>query len=100
MPVLVDEDLRFEDGQGPRPSTVMNRWLRELPVSGAASPRTWRAYAQVLKAWVEFLEARGAHVFADRQQLRDALSVYAGHRLSGPAQARLSPASWNLAVKT
>jgi hypothetical protein len=66
MPVLVDEDLRFEDGQGPRPSTVMNRWLRELPVSGAASPRTWRAYAQVLKAWVEFPEARGAHVFADR----------------------------------
>jgi len=26
MPVLIDEDLRFEDGHGPRPATVMNRW--------------------------------------------------------------------------
>jgi hypothetical protein len=47
MPVLIDEDLRFEDEHGPRPATVINRWLRELPVSGAASPRTWRTYAGV-----------------------------------------------------
>jgi len=100
MPVLIDEDLRFEDEHGPRPVTVINRWLRELPVSGAASPRTWRTYAQAVKAWVEFLDARGLPVFGDRRQLRDALSAYAEHRLSGPAQARLAPASWNLAVKT
>jgi len=100
MPVLIDADLRFEDGRGPRPSTVMNRWLRELAVSGAASPRTWRVYAQVLKSWVEFLEACGFALLADRQQLRDALSAYAEHRLSGPMEERLSPASWNLAVKT
>jgi len=67
MPVLIDADLRFEDGRGPRPSTVMNRWLRELAVSGAASPRTWRVYAQVLKSWVEFLEACGFALLADRQ---------------------------------
>jgi len=30
-------DLRFEDSHGPRSSTVMNRWLRELPVSGAVA---------------------------------------------------------------
>src|SRR6266481_784581 len=100
MPVLVSEDLRFEDEQGPRPTMAMNRWLRTLPVSGAPSPRTWRTYAQVLKSWAEFLGAHQVHVFADRQQLRDALSLYAEHRLSGPANARLSPASWNLAVKT
>ncbi|MEO8521115.1 MAG: site-specific integrase [Acidobacteriota bacterium] len=100
MPVLIDEDLRFEDEQGPRPATVINRWLRELPVSGAPSPRTWQTYAQVLKAWVEFLDARRFEVFADRGQLRDALSAYAEHRLSGPAEARLGAASWNLAVKT
>jgi len=79
---------------------VINRWLRELPVSGAPSPRTWRTYAQVLKAWVEFLAARGFRLFDNRRQLRDALSAYAEHRLSGPAQVRLASASWNLAVKT
>jgi integrase len=99
-PVLIDDDLRFEDGHGPRAATVMNWWLRELPVSGAPSPRTWRTYAQVLKAWVEFLDARGFPVFGDRRQLREALSAYAKHRLSGPEEARLAPASWNLAVKT
>jgi site-specific recombinase XerD len=99
MPVLIDEDLRFEDAAGPRPATVMNLWLRELPVSGAPSPRSWQTYAQVLKGWAEFLDARGVPVFADRQRLRDALSMYAGYRLSGPLEVRLSPASWNLAVK-
>lgn len=100
MPVLIDEDLRFEDAAGPRPSTVMNGWLRELPISGAPSPRTWRTYAQVLKSWAEFLAAQGVPVFADRHQLRGMLSAYAECRLSGPLEARLAPASWNLAVKT
>jgi site-specific recombinase XerD len=100
MPVLIDDDLRFEDEHGARPTTVINKWLRELPVSGAPSPQTWRTYAQVLKAWVVFLGARGFDVLGDRRQLRDALSAYAEHRLSGPPEARLAPASWNLAVKT
>jgi site-specific recombinase XerD len=100
MPVLIDEDLRFEDGCGPRPATVMNRWLRELPISGAPSPNSWRTYAQALKSWAEYLGAHRIPLFADRQQLRDALSLYAEHRLSGPPGVRLSPASWNLAVKT
>lgn len=35
MPVLVDDDLRFEDGPAaPRPAAVVSRWLRELPASG------------------------------------------------------------------
>jgi len=87
MPVLIGEDLRFEDEHGQRPATVINRRLRELPVSGAPSPRTWRTYAQVLKTWVEFLDARGFRVFGDRQQLRDALSAYAEHRVSGGGAA-------------
>ncbi|TDF83602.1 hypothetical protein, partial [Arthrobacter terricola] len=40
MPVLIDEDLCFEDAEGPRPTVAMNQWLRELPVSGAPSPKT------------------------------------------------------------
>ena len=31
MPVLIDDDLRFEDEYGGRPAVVVNRWLRELP---------------------------------------------------------------------
>ncbi|MFG2979550.1 tyrosine-type recombinase/integrase [Streptomyces sp. NPDC048331] len=100
MPVLIDKDLRFEDAAGPRPTTVMNLWLRELPISGAPSPKSWRTYAQALKSWAEFLDARRIQVFAERQQLRTALSLYAEYRLSGPLEVRLSPASWNLAVKT
>jgi len=101
MPVLIDDDLRFEDDGGAlRPSAVMSRWLRELPVSGAPSPRTWKTYAEVLKAWAEFLTEHRVHIFADRQRLRDVLSVYAEHRLSGPLDVRLRPASWNLAIKT
>jgi Phage integrase, N-terminal SAM-like domain len=100
MPVLFDDDLRFEDAAGPRPTAVMNRWLRELPVSGASAPKTWRTYAQVLKGWAEFVEQRRIAVFADRATLRRALSAYAEHRLSGPLEARWSAASWNLAVNT
>lgn len=100
MPILIDEDLIFEDAAGPRPADVMNRWLRELPISGAPAPKTWLTYAQVLKGWCEFLAVRGISPLAGREQLREGLSLYAEHRLSGPAESRLSPASWNLAVKT
>jgi site-specific recombinase XerD len=100
MPILVDEDLRFEDGRGLRPSVVMNQWLRKLPVSGARSTRTWRTYAQVLKGWAEFLRVHGVEVLGERDRLRSALSLYAEYRLSGPLEERWSPASWNLAVRT
>lgn len=100
MPVLIDEDLRFEDENGPRPTVAMNRWLQELPVTGAPSPNTWRTYAQQLKSWSEFLTEHSVDVFADQFRLRGALSAYAEHRLSGPLEARLEGTSWNLAVKT
>jgi hypothetical protein len=100
MPVLVDDDLKFEDESGERPTVVMNRWLRELPVSGAPAPKTWLTYAQVLKAWSEFLAERGVGVFADRTRLRAVLSMYAEHRLSGAVRGRWGGASWNLALNT
>jgi len=49
MPVLIDDDLRFEDGPGaPRPATVVNRWLRELPASGCPAPSSWESYARTV----------------------------------------------------
>lgn len=99
MPVLVDDDLRFEDGPGnPRPAVVVNRWLRELPVNGAPARRTWRVYAEALRAWLEFLSERGVAPFGSRQELRSVLSAYAGHRLSESPQHRWDGSTWNLHV--
>jgi len=60
MPVLVDDDLRLEDGPAaPRPSVMVNRWLRELPASGAPAPSSWENYARAVKEWAEFLAGHG-----------------------------------------
>jgi hypothetical protein len=97
MPVLIDDDLRFEDDGGvQRPTTVVNAWLRELPVSGAPSPRSWRIYAEAARAWLEFLAQRGVGPFESRERLRAALSAYAEYRLAGPAAARWQVSTWNL----
>ncbi|MGH3120048.1 MAG: tyrosine-type recombinase/integrase [Mycobacterium sp.] len=96
MPVLIDDDLLQEDGPGlPRPSVAVNRWLRELPVSGAPAPASWESYARIVRAWMEFLTGRGISVFADREQLRAALSGYAEYRANGPVERRFSATTWN-----
>ncbi len=98
MPVLVDDDLRLTDGAAPRPAAVANRWLRELPASGAPAASTWEAYARALKAWMEFVAERGVAVFDDRERLRAVLSAYAQYRFAGPLEARFAPATWNLHI--
>jgi integrase len=96
MPVLIDDDLLLEDGPGaPRPVVAVNRWLRELPVSGAPAPSTWQTYARVVKAWMEFLADRGTSVFDGRERLRAALSGYAEYRAAGPVAHRFAAATWN-----
>lgn len=98
MPILVDDDLRFEDDDGTaRPFVAVNRWLRELPVSGAPAQRTWRVYAEVLRSWIEYLTSREVTLFDSRDELRGALSAYAGHRL-GEVESRWEPTTWNLHV--
>ena len=95
MPVLVDDDLLFEDGPGaPRPSVAVSRWLRELPASGAPSPATWEAYARAVKEWIEFLGLHGVGVFDSRERLKAGLSRYAGHRAAGPARQRFAATTW------
>lgn len=98
MPVLIDDDLRFEDERGARAVVVVNQWLRELPVSGAPAPKSWEVYARAVKGWLEFLAECGVAVFAERDRLRAALSGYAEHRLAGPIEARLAESTWNLHV--
>ncbi|WP_405364561.1 site-specific integrase [Kitasatospora sp. NBC_00039] len=95
MPVLVDDDLRFDDGPAaPRPAAVVNRWLRELPTSGAPAPSSWENYARVLKAWTEFLAEHGVGLFDSRERLKAGLSRYAEHRAAGPAEARFAATTW------
>jgi site-specific recombinase XerD len=95
MPVLIDDDLRFEDGPGvPRSAGAMNRWLRELPSSGAPSPRSWEYYARAVKEWAEFLADHGIGLFDSRDQLKLALGKYAEHRAAGPVKARLAATTW------
>ena len=95
MPVLIDDDLLFEDGPAaPRPATVVNRWLRELPSSGAPAPSSWESYARVLKAWMEFLAGHGVGLLDSRGQLKHALGKYAEHRASGPMVERFAATTW------
>ena len=96
MPVLVDEDLRFEDDPGaPRPTVAVNGWLRELPASGAPAPASWESYARAVKEWMEFLTEHGVGLFDSRERLRHALGSYAEHRAAGPASHRFAATTWN-----
>jgi integrase len=95
MPVLVDDDLAFEDAAGSRPAVVVNRWLRELPSSGCPAPASWESYARVLRSWMEFISRFEVGLFDQRRQLKDALSAYAVHRACGPVEARFEVATWD-----
>ena len=94
MPVLVDDDLLFEDEDGPRPTTVVNRWLRGLPASGCPAPRSWVVYARVLRDWAVFGAERGVGLFDGRDGLRSLLGSYAAYRACGPVRVRLEASTW------
>ena len=95
MPVLVDDDLLFEDGPGaPRPAVAVNRWLRELPASGCPAPGSWESYARVVKAWSEFLALHGVSLFDSRERLKAALGKYAEYRAAGPPERRFAATTW------
>ena len=95
MPVLVDDDLLFEDGPGaPRPTVAVNRWLRELPASGCPAPASWESYARVVREWAEFLGRHGVGLFDSRERLKLALGKYAEYRAAGPAERRFAATTW------
>jgi len=95
MPVLVGEDLRFEDGPGaPCLVMVVNQWLRELPASGCPAPSSWESYARAVKAWAEFLTEHGVGLFDSRSRLKYALGKYAEYRAAGPAKERFAATTW------
>jgi len=95
MPVLVDDDLLFSDAGTARATVAVNRWLRDLPVSGGPAASTWWNYARVLRAWMEFLAGCETVLFDSRDRLRAALGAYAEHRCAGPVAARFEVSTWN-----
>lgn len=95
MPILVDDDLLFEDDRGARSTVVVNRWLRQLPANGCPAPRSWVYYARTLREWMTFLGRHGVELFDERRRLKEALSTYAVHRACGPLDARFEASTWN-----
>ncbi|MEU1172102.1 site-specific integrase [Streptomyces microflavus] len=98
MPVLIDDDLLFEDASGPRPTVAVNRWLRELPTNGCPAPRSWTYYARTVKEWMEFLAEHGVGLFDTRARLKSALGAYAVYRATGPIKHRFEASTWNQSV--
>ncbi|GAA1959305.1 site-specific integrase [Catenulispora subtropica] len=99
MPVLIDDDLLFEDEGVARPTVAANRWLQELPISGVPSPKSWKSYAQAVRHWFEFLDERQVPVFGERAELRAVLAAFAEYRLAGPLAARWDGSTWNHNIK-
>src|SRR6266545_1431195 len=95
MPILVDDDLMFEDASGPRSVHVVNRWLRELPSSGCSSPNSWPSYARCLRSWIKFLDSLGTSLIGTRSALKAALSAYAVYRACGPLEERFEASTWD-----
>lgn len=95
MPVLVDDDLRFEDERGPRATVAVNRWLLEQPSDGAPAPNSWLSYARVVREWMEHLAEHGIGLLDERVRLKAALSSYAVVRSHGPIEMRFEATTWN-----
>lgn len=98
MPVLIDDDLNFEDEHGRRATTVANAWLQELPVNKVPAWRSWWAYARAVQPWLEFLQRHGVDPFGEQSELRAALSGFAEYRLAGPLEQRWESETWNQRV--
>lgn len=96
MPILVEDDLRFCDDLGIlRPAAAINDWLRELPLGGCRSPRSWVIYARVLRDWADFVAGLAVALFDTRDRLEAALESYAEYRLHGPSGVRFKAATWS-----
>ena len=97
MPVLVDDDLRLEDGPGaPRPAAAVNRWLRGLPTSGARHRERGRSTRGWCGSGWSSCAGYGVGVFGarERAESRCSASTPATGR-TGPEQARFAAATWN-----
>ena len=94
--MLVDDDLRFEDGRGRAAADDGG----EPVVAGAAGQR--RAGAELVgelrarasrNGWSSWTE-HGVGLFDSRARFKDALGKYAEHRATGPVEQRFAATTW------
>ncbi|MCL7429164.1 site-specific integrase [Streptomyces sp. YS415] len=95
MPLLFDDDLLFQDGNGVRPTTVINSWACELPANGCPSPNSWPYYVRTVREWLGFLSGHGVALFDTRRRLKAALGAYSVYRARGPIKHRFEASTWN-----
>lgn len=95
MPLLFDDDLLFEDSDGIRPTTVINRWACELPANGCPAPKSWPYYVRTVREWLEFISQHGVALFDSRRRLKAALGAYSVYRSQGPIKHRFEASTWN-----
>jgi site-specific recombinase XerD len=76
----------------------LDRFFLDLPLNGARSPHSLRAYGYDVMIWVRFLEdARGKSVWGAE---RADVAAFHRARRREDADSRISAASWNRAVAT
>lgn len=95
IPLLFDDDLLFEDSNGSRPVTVINRWACELPTNGVPAAKSWPYYVRTVREWLEFISEYGVSLFDTRARLKAALGSYSVYRARGPVKHRFAASTWN-----
>jgi len=97
-PLIIDEDLKFEDSGTGRDTWVINSWLIARSHDPNISPRTLDVYLDALLPWLCFLVTIEVDLLGNRTALKAALGLYAEHRLSGHHRKRWANSTWNLHV--
>ena len=98
IPLIIDDDLRFQDAGMQRPTWVVNHWIISCSHGPQISLRTLNIYMSAAFAWLLFLQEKGFDPLGDRDSLQAALGLYAEFRLSGKHTKRWANSTWNLNI--
>lgn len=97
-PLIIDDDLLFEDIGRDRPSWIINAWIINRSHEPRISIRTLNIYMGALLAWLVFLRSNGFDLLGDRPSLQAALGRYAEFQLSGKHKKRWANSTWDLNI--
>ncbi|WP_116765304.1 tyrosine-type recombinase/integrase [Arthrobacter sp. H-02-3] len=97
-PLIIDDDLLFQDSDKNRPSWIVNAWIINRSHEPRISTRTLNIYLGALLAWLVFLRRNGFELLGDRASLQAALGLYADFQLSGKCKRRWANSTWDLNI--
>ena len=95
MPVLVDDDLLFDDDGGAEAERGGEPVAAGAAVQRCALGRNVGGLRAGAAGLDGVLRGHGTGVFAGREDLKAVLGAYAVHRADGPEQARFAATTWN-----